>query len=91
MKKTKKVMKKKPVAKKKSVAKRKPAPKKKSGGRRMEVNNDVRSLTSVSGGTSFAITLPHAVVKAFRWRAQQKLKLDVNEKNKTITIRDWKK
>jgi hypothetical protein len=89
MKKTKKMMKRKPVAKKKPAPKKKAAPKK--GGRRAEVNNDVRSLTSVSGGTSFAITLPHAVVKAFRWRAQQKLKLDVNEKTKTITIRDWKK
>lgn len=73
---------------KKKVAK-KSAPKK--GGRRVEINNDVRSLTRVSGGSSYAITLPHAVVKAFKWKGRQKLKLDVNEKNKSITIRDWKK
>lgn len=79
MKNTKKVMKK--VVKKASPA----------SGRRADVNNDVRSLTKVSGGSSYAITLPHAVVTAFKWKGRQKLKLDVNEKNKTITIRDWKK
>lgn len=63
----------------------------KKGGRRAEVNNDVRSLTRVSGGASYAITLPHAVVKMFKWKGRQKLKLDINEKTKTITIRDWKK
>ncbi len=74
---TKKTMKKKPMVKKR--------------GRRAEVNNDVRSLTRVSGGASYAITLPHSVVKAFKWKGRQKLKLDINEKNKSITIRDWKK
>lgn len=74
---------------KKVSTKKKPAPKK--AVRRMEVPNDVRSLTRVSGGTSYAITLPHGIVDAFKWKARQKLKLDVNMKSKTITIRDWKK
>ena len=66
-------------------ARRKPA------GRRAEVNNDIRALTKVSGGASYAITLPRSVIKAFKWKERQKLKLDVNEKTQTITIRDWKK
>lgn len=86
----KKVAKRKPVAKKKSAPKKKKAAPKR-GGRRVEVNDDIRSLTRVSGGTSFAITLPHAVVKAFRWKGRQKLKLIVDEKRQSITIRDWKK
>jgi hypothetical protein len=94
MKKTKKTMKKK-APKRKPAPKKKAAPKKKSapkrGGRRVEVNDDIRSLTRVSGGTSFAITLPHAVVRAFKWKGRQKLKLIVDEKRQSITIRDWKK
>jgi hypothetical protein len=74
---------------------KKPAPKKKaaskSSGRRVEVNNVVRSLPKVRGGSSYAITLPHAVVKAFKWKGRQKLKLVVNEKTQSITIKDWKK
>jgi hypothetical protein len=63
----------------------------KKGGRRPEVNTDVRSLTKVSGGASYAVTLPRAVIKSFKWKERQKLKLDVDEKRKSITIRDWKK
>lgn len=60
-------------------------------GRRKEANEDVRSLTKVSNGKSYAITLPHAMVKKFKWKARQKLKLVVDTKKQTITIRDWKK
>jgi len=77
--------------KKKQTKKVKRPVARKKGGRRVEVNNDIRSLTRVSGGASYAITLPHAVVKSFKWKGRQKLKLDVNEAKKTITIRDWKK
>lgn len=62
-----------------------------ASGRRPEANNDVRSLTRVSGGASYAITLPHAVIKSFKWKGRQKLKLVVDTKKQTITIRDWKK
>jgi hypothetical protein len=63
---------------------------KKRGGRRSESNGDVRSLTKVSGGASYAITLPRDVIKSFKWKERQKLKLQVDEKKKTILIRDWK-
>ena len=62
-----------------------------ASGRRPEGNDDIRALTKVSGGASFAITLPRAIVKSFRWRERQKLKLVVDTKKQTITIRDWKK
>lgn len=51
----------------------------------------MRSLTKVSGGASYAITLPRAVIKSFKWKERQKLKLTVDTKKKTILIRDWKK
>ncbi|MGB4076259.1 MAG: hypothetical protein WBK28_00960 [Minisyncoccia bacterium] len=63
----------------------------KKGGRRADTNDDVRSLTRVSGGASYAITLPRAVIKAFKWKGRQKLKIQVDEKRQSITIRDWKK
>ena len=82
-------MKKKTKMKKKKGAKKMAM--KKNTGRRMEANDDVRSLTRVSGGASYAITLPHAIIKKFRWKGRQKLKLIVDTKKQTILIRDWKK
>jgi hypothetical protein len=60
-------------------------------GKRKEANEDIRSLTKVSSGKSYAITLPRGVVRSFRWKERQKLKLSIDTKKKTITIRDWKK
>jgi antitoxin component of MazEF toxin-antitoxin module len=60
-------------------------------GRKAEGNEDIRSLTKVSGGASYAITLPRAVIKSFKWKERQKLKLVVDTKKQTILIRDWKK
>ncbi len=53
--------------------------------------NDIRALTKVSGGASYAITLPREIVKRFKWKERQKLKLDVDEKRQTITIKGLKK
>lgn len=52
---------------------------------------NVRSLTKVSGGASYAVTLPREIIRAFKWKERQKLTLEVDTKKKTITIQDWKK
>jgi bifunctional DNA-binding transcriptional regulator/antitoxin component of YhaV-PrlF toxin-antitoxin module len=57
--------------------------------RRKAGKENVRSLSKVSNGTSYAITLPIAVVKRFGWKERQKLELTIHERAKTITIRDW--
>ena len=53
--------------------------------------NLVRKLTKVAGGASYSITLPINVIRKFRWKGKQNLKLTVNEKKKQIVIEDWEK
>ena len=48
----------------------------------------VRSLTKVSGGTSYGITLPIEFIDELGWRAKQKL--EVKMYGDRIIIRDWK-
>jgi len=60
-------------------------------GRRKAGNENVRSLTKTSSGSSYAITLPKAVIKEFGWKERQKLQLTISKRGKSITIRDWKK
>lgn len=58
--------------------------------RKIEDKN-VRSLVRVSSGKSYAITLPVDVVRRWKWQNHQKLRLEVDEKNRRIILRDWKK
>lgn len=58
--------------------------------RRKSSKRNIRKLTKV-GGKSYAVTLPIEVIRAFGWKERQKLILKINKKNKTITIKDWKK
>ena len=51
---------------------------------------NVRKLTKLSGGTSYGITLPIELVRAWKWKERQKLELVIDEKKKEIRIRDWK-
>jgi bifunctional DNA-binding transcriptional regulator/antitoxin component of YhaV-PrlF toxin-antitoxin module len=60
-------------------------------GRRKNTDDNVRSLTKVSGGRSYAITLPIAVVKEFGWKERQKIVLKIDAKRRTILLTDWKK
>ena len=50
-----------------------------------------RKITKVSSGTSYSITLPIEVVRNWKWKERQKLVLEIDEKNKRIIIKDWKK
>ena len=60
-------------------------------GRRKVGDENVRSLTRTSGGKSYAITLPVAVIREFGWEKRQKLELSIDSKKKRITISDWPK
>ena len=60
------------------------------GQRRIE-NRNIRKLSRVGGGTSYSITLPIEVVRAFGWKEKQKLEIEVDKKRKKIIIKDWKK
>ncbi len=60
-------------------------------GRRILEERNVRKLTKMSGGKSYGITLPISVIRKFGWRERQKLQLRVNNRTKSITIKDWKK
>ncbi len=57
--------------------------------RRKIENKNVRSLSKVSGGRSYAITLPIDVIRRWRWKNRQKLSLTIDNKKKRIIIEDW--
>jgi antitoxin component of MazEF toxin-antitoxin module len=49
---------------------------------------NIRSLTKVSGGSSYGITLPIDYIRKLKWKNKQKL--DVTLYGDRIIIRDWK-
>jgi bifunctional DNA-binding transcriptional regulator/antitoxin component of YhaV-PrlF toxin-antitoxin module len=55
--------------------------------RKME-DRHIRSLTKVSGGTSYGITIPMEYIRKLKWRAKQKLEVKLYQDR--IIIRDWK-
>ena len=55
--------------------------------RRKIIDRNVRSLTKVSGGSSYAVTLPKEFIHTLRWQARQKLKVTLEDKK--IIIEDW--
>jgi len=54
-------------------------------------NPNIRKITKLSGGKSYGITLPIAIMRKFCWRERQKLELEIDEKRKRIIIKDWEK
>ena len=59
--------------------------------RRIASENNIRKITKTAGGSSYSITLPIDVVRRWGWKERQKVELEIDEKNKVIKIRDWKK
>ena len=55
--------------------------------RRKTDEDYIRSLTKVSGGTSYAVTLPMEYIKKLNWKAKQKLEVKLYKDR--IIIRDW--
>jgi hypothetical protein len=48
----------------------------------------IRSLTKISGGTSYAVIVPMEYIRKLKWKGKQKL--DVKLYQDRIIIRDWK-
>jgi len=55
--------------------------------RKMEERH-IRSLTKVSSGTSYAVTIPIQYIRKLKWRAKQKLEVKLYQDR--IIVRDWK-
>ena len=56
-------------------------------GRRKIEEHNIRSLTKISGGNSYAITLPIDFVRKLKWKARQKLEVTII--NDRLIVRDW--
>jgi bifunctional DNA-binding transcriptional regulator/antitoxin component of YhaV-PrlF toxin-antitoxin module len=56
--------------------------------RRKTEASHIRSLTKVSGGTSYSVTIPIEYIRKMKWRAKQKLEVKLYQDR--IIIRDWK-
>ena len=50
-------------------------------------NRNIRKLGKISGGTSYAITLPIEYIREFKWRQHQKLV--VRKSGNKLIIEDW--
>jgi len=55
--------------------------------RRKDEEKDIRNLTKISGGTSYAITIPIDYIRKLKWRDKQKLEVKLIKDR--IIIRDW--
>ena len=55
--------------------------------RRKTEENYIRSLTKVSGGTSYAVTIPMEYIKKLKWKGKQKLEVKLFKDR--VIIRDW--
>jgi len=56
-------------------------------GRRSVKDSNIRSLTKIAGGTSYAIVIPKEYIKKLKWKERQKLVLKLH--GEQITISDW--
>ena len=55
--------------------------------RRKIEDRNIRSLTKMSGGTSYGITIPMEYIRKLGWRSKQKL--EVRMYGDRIIVRDW--
>jgi bifunctional DNA-binding transcriptional regulator/antitoxin component of YhaV-PrlF toxin-antitoxin module len=49
---------------------------------------NIRSLTKVSGGSSYGVTIPIEYIRKLKWKTKQKLEVTLYQDR--IIIRDWK-
>lgn len=52
------------------------------------VKRFVRKLQRV-GGYSYALILPKALVKEFKWKERQKLEIIFGDRKHDVLVRDW--
>lgn len=58
-------------------------------GRRKEKDKNIRKLTKLGGGSSYAVTIPISIIRKWKWRERQKLVVEADDKKKRLIIRDW--
>ncbi|MBU2082004.1 AbrB/MazE/SpoVT family DNA-binding domain-containing protein [Patescibacteria group bacterium] len=51
-------------------------------------NQNIRKITKVGGGASFAVTLPIEYIRKLNWRERQKVVVIL--RGQKITIEDWR-
>ncbi|MEX1026519.1 MAG: hypothetical protein WD049_00715 [Candidatus Paceibacterota bacterium] len=51
---------------------------------------NVRTLYK-SGGVSYSLTLPISGIRALGWQEGQRVVVELDEKNKRFSIRDWER
>jgi len=56
--------------------------------RRKDEEKEIRSLTKISGGSSYAVTIPIDHIRKLKWKEKQKLEVKLYQDR--IIIRDWK-
>ena len=55
--------------------------------RRKNEDNNIRNLQKVSGGSSYAVTIPIEFIRKLKWKEKQKLEVKMYQDR--IFIRDW--
>jgi hypothetical protein len=53
------------------------------------LNQNIRKLSKVGSGKTFAVTIPIAYVKKLKWKEKQKLKVELKARH--LIVKDWKK
>jgi len=54
------------------------------------IMNIIRKLTKVSGGTSYAVTLPKDIIRKWRWQDRQNVVIEIDERSRRFIVSDWK-
>ena len=57
-------------------------------GRRKVESHNIRKITKVAGGDSFAVILPIEMVRKLRWKEKQQVVIKLDRAR--IVISDWK-
>jgi len=55
--------------------------------RRKIEDRNIRSLTKLAGGSSYAVTIPIEIIRELGWQSKQKL--EVKKYGNGVIIRDW--
>jgi hypothetical protein len=54
-----------------------------------EGEENIRKLARVGGGHTYGITLPIEAIRKFGWQESQRIKVEIDEKNKRFILKDW--
>jgi len=52
---------------------------------------NIRKISRVASGSSYAITLPIDVLRRWGWKEKQKVVVEIDNKRQRIIVKDWQK